>query len=118
MSVQMAIVLGRLSAQNGFWEWQLRRDRRHAGVAGTKAVSALYRIREHWETIVDETNEPRRFEPSWSFRQHRQWWVIEDEFPWFFGTVYALFLLWGLRQAAVECVGDEVSRDRAEVRRR
>src|SRR5512133_3127813 len=24
MSVQMAIVLGRFSTQNGFWEWQLR----------------------------------------------------------------------------------------------
>jgi hypothetical protein len=99
MSVQMAIVLGRLSTQNGFWEWQLR------GIEGMpqwlerKPVSALYRIREHRETIVDETNEPRSFEPSWAFRQHRQWWAHRAiSFPWFFGTVYGLFLSWGLTQ--------------------
>ena len=40
-----------------------------------KPVSGLYRLREHRETIVDETNEPRIFEPSWAFRQHRQWWA-------------------------------------------
>ena len=46
-----------------------------------------------------DTNEPRFFEPSWAFRQHRQWWAHRAiSFPWFFGTVYGLFLLWGLTQ--------------------
>lgn len=66
-----------------------------------KPVSGLYRIREHRETIVDESNEPRIFEPSWAFRQHRQWWAHRAvSFPWFFGTVYGLFLLWGVTQIA------------------
>ncbi len=99
MSAQMAIVLGRFSGQNALWEWQLR------GIEGMpewqerKPVSSLYRLREHRETIVDETNEPRFFEPSWAFSQHRQWWAHRAiSFPWFFGTVYGLFLLWGLTQ--------------------
>ena len=101
MSVQMAIVLGRFSTQNGFWEWQLRGIESMPGWRDRKPVSGLYRIREHHETIVEETNEPRFFEPSWAFRQHRQWWAHRAiSFPWFFGTVYALFLLWGLLQAA------------------
>ena len=66
-----------------------------------KPVSSLYRLREHRETIVDETNEPRSFAPSWAFRQHRQWWAHRAiSFPWFFGTVYGLFLLWGVTQIA------------------
>ena len=99
MSVQMAIVLGRFTAQNSFWEWQLRGIESMPEWGDRKPVSGLYRIREHRETIVDETNEPRTFEPSWAFRQHRQWWAHRAiSFPWFFGTVYGLFLLWGLTQ--------------------
>ena len=38
---------------------------------------------------------------SWAFRQHRQWWAHRAiSFPWFFGTVYGLFLLWGVTQMA------------------
>jgi len=99
MSVQMAIVLGRFSRQNAMWEWQLRGIEALPGWQERKPVSMLYRLREHRETIVDETNEPRSFEPSWAFRQHRQWWAHRAvSFPWFFGTVYGLFLLWGLTQ--------------------
>ena len=99
MSVQMAIVLGRFSGQNGFWEWQLRGIEAMPEWRERKPVSGLYRLREHREAIVDETNEPRIFEPSWAFRQHRQWWAHRAiSFPWFFGTVYGLFLLWGLTQ--------------------
>lgn len=99
MSVQMAIVLGRFTAQNSFWEWQLRGIECMPEWRNRKPVSGLYRIREHRETIVEETNEPRTFEPSWAFRQHRQWWAHRAiSFPWFFGTVYGLFLLWGLTQ--------------------
>ena len=101
MSAQMAIVLGRFSGQNSLWEWQLRGIEAMPGWQDRKPVSSLYRLREHRETIVDETNEPRLFEPSWAFRQHRQWWAHRAiSFPWFFGTVYGLFLLWGLTQVA------------------
>lgn len=99
MSAQMAIVLGRFSGQNALWEWQLRGIETMPEWRDRKPVSSLYRLREHRETIVDETNEPRLFEPSWAFRQHRQWWAHRAiSFPWFFGTVYGLFLLWGLTQ--------------------
>lgn len=99
MSVQMAIVLGRFSGQNALWEWQLRGIEALPDWQERKPVSSLYRLREHREAIVDEANEPSVFEPSWAFRQHRQWWAHRAvSFPWFFGTVYGLFLLWGLIQ--------------------
>ncbi|MCS6295850.1 MAG: hypothetical protein H8K09_06420 [Nitrospira sp.] len=101
MSAQMAIVLGRFSGQNALWEWQLRGIESMPDWLDRKPVSSLYRLREHRETIVDETNEPRSFAPSWAFRQHRQWWAHRAiSFPWFFGTVYGLFLLWGVTQIA------------------
>ncbi|HQR12956.1 MAG TPA: hypothetical protein PKW52_09730 [Nitrospira sp.] len=101
MSAQMAIVLGRFSGQNALWEWQLRGIESLPDWRDRKPVSMLYRLREYRETIVDETNEPRSFAPSWAFRQHRQWWAHRAvSFPWFFGTVYGLFLLWGVTQIA------------------
>ncbi|MBX3124239.1 MAG: hypothetical protein KF854_14210 [Nitrospira sp.] len=101
MSAQMAIVLGRFSGQNALWEWQLRGIESMPDWLDRKPVSTLYRLREHRETIVDDTNEPRSFAPSWAFRQHRQWWAHRAvSFPWFFGTVYGLFLLWGVTQIA------------------
>lgn len=101
MSGQMAIVLGRFSAQNALWEWQLRGIETRPEWLNRKPVSTLYRLREHRETIVDQSNEPRSFEPPWAFRRHRQWWAHRAvSFPWFFGTVYGLFLLWGLTQVA------------------
>ncbi|ULA66953.1 MAG: conserved membrane protein of unknown function [Nitrospira sp.] len=101
MSAQMAIVLGRFSGQNALWEWQLRGIESMPDWLDRKPVSSLYRLRERRETIVDETNEPRSFAPSWAFRQHRQWWAHRAiSFPWFFGTVYGLFLLWGVTQIA------------------
>ncbi len=101
MSAQMAIVLGRFSGQNALWEWQLRGIESLPDWQDRKPVSMLYRLREHRETIVDERNEPRSFAPSWAFRQHRQWWAHRAvSFPWFFGTVYGLFLLWGVTQIA------------------
>lgn len=101
MSAQMAIVLGRFSGQNALWEWQLRGIETRPEWLSRKPVSTLYRLREHRETIVDQSNEPNAFEPSWAFRQHRQWWAHRAiSFPWFFGTVYGLFLLWGVTQIA------------------
>ncbi len=99
MSIQMAIVLGRFSGQNALWEWQLRGIETLADWRARKPVSSLYRLREHREAIVDEHNDPPVFEPTWAFRRHRQWWAHRAvSFPWFFGTVYGLFLLWGLTQ--------------------
>ena len=106
MSVQMAIVLGRFSGQNALWEWQLRGIEHMPEWRERKPVSSLYQLREHRETIVDEANEPRSFEPPWAFRQHRQWWARRAvSFPWFFGTVYGLFLMWGLTQVARASTG-------------
>lgn len=99
MSAQMAIVLGRFSGQNALWEWHLRGIEASPSWQDGTPMSNLYRLREHQASITDNRNEPRTFAPSWAFRQHRQWWTHRAvSFPWYFGTVHGLFLVWGLSQ--------------------
>ena len=106
MSAQMAIVLGRFSGQNALWEWQLRGIEVLPDWRNRKPVSSLFRLRERREVIVDESNDPPVFVPPWAFRRHRQWWAHRAiSFPWFFGTVYGLFLMWGLTQVARASTG-------------
>jgi hypothetical protein len=93
LCLQMAIVLGRLSGQNALWEWRLR------GI-------------EHdpeWRKLMTSSPAPRSqpigidgTNPRWpaelAFR-HRQWWAHRAiSFPWFFGSVYALLLVWSVTQ--------------------
>ncbi len=105
MCLQMAIVLGRFSGQNALWAWQLRGIERDSRWSEQKLMTNVYRLHEAQESIEDQLNEPPVFEPNWAFRQHRQWWAHRAiSFPWFFGSVYVLFLLWAgtqlLRQLA------------------
>lgn len=96
---QMAIVLGRLSGQNALWEWQLRGIELAQGWQAQKLITGLYRLHETRQPIEDLRNEPPAFKPNWAFRQHRQWWAHRAvSFPWFFGCVYGLFLIWAVTQ--------------------
>jgi hypothetical protein len=99
LCLQMAIVLGRFSGQNALWEWQLRGIERDPEWEAQKLVTSLYQLHETRHRIEDRRNEPPVFEPNWAFRQHRQWWAHRAvSFPWFFGLVYGLFLIWALTQ--------------------
>jgi len=97
LSLQMAIVLGRLSGQNALWEWQLRGIELAPEWQGQKLITGLYRLHETRQMIEDPRNEPPVFKPNWAFRQHRQWWAHRAvSFPWFFGCVYGLFFIWAV----------------------
>jgi hypothetical protein len=99
MCLQMAIVLGRFSGQNALWAWQLRGIERDSGWGEPRLMTSVYQLHETQQPIEDQQNEPSVFEPTWAFRQHRQWWGHRAiSFPWFFGSVYGLFLLWALTQ--------------------
>ena len=97
LCLQMAIVLGRLSGQNALWEWRLRGIEQDPAWQKEKLMTSLRLLHEVRQPIVDRRNEPTVFEPNWAFRQHRQWWAHRAiSFPWFFGSVYALLLVWSL----------------------
>ena len=105
MCLQMAIVLGRLSGQNALWEWRLRGVEQAPAWEKPKLITSLYQLHETRQPLQDPLNEPPLFVPNWAFRQHRQWWAHRAvSFPWFFGSVYGVFLVWAatrlIRQAA------------------
>jgi hypothetical protein len=94
LCLQMAIVLGRFSGQNALWEWQLRGIERDPVWQKPKLITGLYLLHETRQPIADPRNEPPMFAPNWAFRQHRQWWGHRAvSFPWFFASVYSVFLL-------------------------
>ena len=97
LCLQMAIVLGRLSGQNALWEWRLRGIEQDPEWHKEKLMTSLHRLHEIRQPIEDPRNEPTVFEPNWAFRQHRQWWAHRAiSFPWFFGSVYAVLLVWSV----------------------
>lgn len=99
MCLQMAIVLGRLSGQNALWEWRLRGIEQSPGWNRQKLITSVHQLHETRQPIQDPRNEPPVFQPNWAFRQHRQWWGHRAvSFPWFFGSVYGVFLLWAAMQ--------------------
>jgi hypothetical protein len=106
----MAIVLGRFSGRNALWEWQLRGIERDPVWREMKLMTNVFLLHEARQPIEDERNEPAVFEPNWAFRQHRQWWGHRAiSFPWFFGCVYGLFLLWAMTQLVQKLTGNSVS---------
>ena len=107
LCVQMAIVLGRFSGQNALWEWQLRGIEQDPAWTAPKLLTTVYRLHEARQPIEDYRNQPPVFEPNWAFRQHRQWWAHRAvSFPWFFGSVYGLFLLWAATQLMRQIIGN------------
>lgn len=99
MTVQMAIVLGRFSAQTALWEWQLRGMESQGDWTQPKLFVDLHRYRDRHESLDVQGNDPPVVHPTWALRQHRQWWARREvSFPLFFGIVYVLFLIWSLTQ--------------------
>ena len=97
LCLQMAIVLGRLSGQNALWEWRLRGVEQSPEWHKEKLMMGLHNLHEFRHPIEDQQNEPTIFVPNWAFRQHRQWWAHRAiSFPWFFGIVYALLLVYSV----------------------
>lgn len=99
MALQMAILLGRFSAQNAVWEWQLCAIEKGASWTGLQLFVNLHRFRDLHESLENRENDPPVISPNWAVRRHRQWWARREiSFPLFFGTFYVLFLLWGISQ--------------------
>jgi hypothetical protein len=99
MALQMAIVLGRFSAQTALWEWELRGMERTGGWTQRKLFVDLHRYRDCQESLRNVENDPPTIQPHWALRQHRQWWARREiSFPLFFGMVYGLFLVWSVAQ--------------------
>ena len=99
LCLQMAIVLGRFSAQNALLEWQLRGIEGAPHWTDRRLFSGLRWLRERHEPWTESGNDPSTFNPNWAFRTHRQWWAHRAvSFPLFFGSVYGLFLVWTLAQ--------------------
>ena len=95
MVVQMAIVLGRFSAQIALWEWQLRGIERQTSWTQQHFFIRLQQYRDHHQSLEDHQNDPPVLHPTWALRQHRQWWARREySFPVFFGIAYVLFLVW------------------------
>jgi hypothetical protein len=99
MTLQMAIVLGRFSAQTMLWEWHLRGIESASHWTQPKLFVDLRRYRDLQESLAEQGNDPPVVHPNWALRRHRQWWARREvSFPMFFGTVYVLFLVWSLTQ--------------------
>jgi hypothetical protein len=99
MTLQMAIVLGRFSAQTSLWEWRLRGIERADRWKRPQLFSDLHRYRDRHESLSEQGNDPPAIHPSWAVRQHRRWWARREvSFPLFFGTLYVLILVWSLTQ--------------------
>lgn len=98
---QMAIILGRFSGQNAFWEWKLRGIEQEPEWQEPQLIDDLHRLHKMQQPIEDQHNDPSVFTPNWAFRQHRQWWAHRAvSFPWFFGCIYGLYFLWAAIQLA------------------
>jgi len=99
MVLQMAIVLGRFSAQTSLWEWQLRGIESAGHWKHAKLFVDLHRYRDRHESLEEKGNDPPVVHSTWAIRRHRQWWARREvSFPLFFGIVYLLFLIWSLTQ--------------------
>jgi hypothetical protein len=95
MVLQMAIVLGRFSAQIALWEWQFRGIELHTSWTQPQLFIRLNQYRDHHQSLLDDKNDPTVLRPTWALRQHRQWWARREfSFPIFFGIAYLLFLAW------------------------
>jgi len=99
MVLQMAIVLGRFSAQIALWEWQLRGMELQTSWTQPKLFIRLQQYRDCHHSLEDHKNDPPVLHTTWALRQHRQWWARREfSFPIFFGVAYVLFLVWSVTQ--------------------
>jgi hypothetical protein len=63
MVLQMAIVLGRFSAQIALWEWQLRGSELETTWTQPQLFIRLQRYRDHHLAIEDQRNNPPSYTP-------------------------------------------------------
>ncbi len=99
ITLQMAIVLGRFTAQVAVWEWQLRSVEGTTSWNQRKLFTDLHRFRDRHESLEDDRNDPPVLRPKWAIRRYRPWWAHREvSFPLFFGGIYSLFLIWGIAQ--------------------
>jgi hypothetical protein len=99
MVLQMAIVLGRFSAQIALWEWELQGTELHTNWTQPPLFIKLRQYRDHHQSLQNDKNDPPVLRPTWALRQHRQWWARREfSFPIFFGIAYLLFLAWSVTQ--------------------
>ena len=91
MVLQMAIVLGRFSAQIALWEWQLRGMERQTSWTQPQLFLSLHQYRDNHKPLEDHTNDPPVLPPTWALRQHRQWWTRREfSFPVFWDCLCPL----------------------------
>jgi len=94
IAVQMALALGRFSAQNYFFEWKLRGIENHPEWSGTVLFRDLWAFREKRECLKDENNDPKCITPNWAIRNHRKKFARRSQMlPWLFFSVYILCLI-------------------------
>src|SRR4029078_10488558 len=114
MVLQMAIVLGRFSAQIALWEWQLQGTELHTNWTQPPLFIKLRQYRDHHQSLEDDKNDPPVLRPTCAPPQHRQCCAHrptrapaqlrqraprrEFTFPIFFGISYLLFLAWIVTQ--------------------
>jgi hypothetical protein len=99
MTIQMAILLGRFSAQNRLWEWQLRGIEQASSWTHRRVFTELHQFRDRRTALRDQGNDPCVLEPNWAICQHRQWWARREiSFPYFFGSVYGVLFIWATTQ--------------------
>src|SRR5262245_39386977 len=63
MTLQMAIVLGRFSAQTTLWEWHLRGIESEALWKQPKLFVDLHRYRDRHESLTEKDNDPPIIQP-------------------------------------------------------
>lgn len=94
--IQMYVAAGRLRAQNGYWERNLRIIEDDAKWERRKLFKELYGHREHQKTLPLEDGECE-FEPNWAIKHHRSWWAGRMKlFPWIFGALYLALIVYSV----------------------
>ena len=97
IALQMAIALGRFSAQNGLIGWRIRGIERNFADEQIKILTDIWKFREKKETIEDSDNDPPSWEPNRAIRVHRRKWAIRSKLvPWLFLGAYLTLLLFGV----------------------
>ena len=99
--IQMGIAMGRLRAQNGYFERSLRIIENNGEWSGQQIFRRLYDFREDQQTLPREGDE-RCYRPNFSIKHHRACWAPRMKIlPFIFLSLYSLLLIWSLRLLAI-----------------
>lgn len=72
IAFQMAVALGRFSAQNALIEWRARKIEYGSSWKRFKILSDIREVKENQNGIHDEESIPKLFMPNWALRVHRK----------------------------------------------